>query len=87
MNTTNAVVLTGLVVVAGRWANDKPLDIKLAVGTAGLAIFLSVLNSSNPELAGKFTALILLAAVFLYGPGIAEKTGLVNTPHRRKSAR
>lgn len=76
MNTTNWVLLTGLVVVAGHWANDKPLDIRLAVGTAGIALFLAVINASSPELASRFAALVLLAAVFLYGPGIAKKTGL-----------
>lgn len=76
MNTTNAVLMTSLIVVAGRWANEKPLDIKLAVGTAGLALFLAVINASQPELASKFAVLILLSAVFLYGPGIVKKAGL-----------
>lgn len=77
MNTTNAVLMTGLIVVAGRWSSDKPLDIKLAVGTAGLALFLAVLNSNSPELASKFAVLILVGAVFMYGPGIAKKAGLI----------
>lgn len=76
MNTTNAVLMTGLLVVAGRWADGKPLDIKLAVGTAGLALFLAVMNASQPELAGKFAVLVLVGAVFLYGPTIVKKTGL-----------
>lgn len=76
MNTTNAVVMTGLVVVAGHWANGKQLSVRVAVGTAGLALFLAVLNASSPELAGKFAVLVLVGAVFLYGPGIVKKTGL-----------
>jgi hypothetical protein len=76
MNTTNAVLMTGVLVVGGRWASDKPLDIRVAVGTAGLALFLAVINSSNPELASKFAVLILVSAVFLYGPAIVKKTGL-----------
>jgi len=68
--------MTGVLVVAGRWANDKPLDIRVAVGTAGLALFLAVINSSSPELASKFAVLILVSAVFLYGPGIVKKAGL-----------
>jgi hypothetical protein len=76
MNTTNAVLMTAVVVVAGRWANEKPLSIRIAVGTAGLALFLAVLNSSSPDLASKFAVLILLAAVFQYGPGIVKKAGL-----------
>lgn len=76
MNTTNAVVLTGLVVVAGRWANSKPLDIRFGVGIAGLTLFLAALNSSSPELASRFAVLILVAAAFTYGPGIFRKAGL-----------
>jgi len=77
MNTTNAVLMTAVLVVAGHWANDKPLDIRIAVGTGGLALFLAVINSSQPELASKFAVLIMISAVFLYGPGIAKKTGLI----------
>lgn len=76
MNTTNAVLMTGLVVVAGHWASGKSLSIRLAVGTAGLSLFLAVLNESNPELAAKFAVLILVGAVFMYGPGIFKKAGL-----------
>lgn len=76
MNTTNAVLMTGLVVVSGRWASGKPLDIRLAVGTAGLALFLAVINSSSPELASRFAVLVLVTAVFMYGPTIAKKAGL-----------
>lgn len=76
MNVTNAVVLTAFLVVAGRWSESKPLDIKVAVGTGGLAIFMSVLNSANEDLASKFAVLVLVGAVFLYGPAIAKKAGL-----------
>lgn len=76
MNTTNAVVLTGLIVVAGHWANGKQMSIRLAIGTGALALFLSALNQSSPDLAAKFSMLILLAAVFMYAPGVAKKAGL-----------
>lgn len=76
MDTTNAVLMTGVLVVGGRWAQDKPLDIRIAVGTAGLALFLAVINASQPDLASKFAVLILVSAAFLYGPAIFKKTGL-----------
>jgi hypothetical protein len=76
MNTTNAVLMTGLIVVAGRWAGGKQLDIRLAVGTAGLVLFLAVINSSSPDLASKLAMLVLVSAVFLYGPTITKKAGL-----------
>lgn len=76
MNTTNAVVLTSVVVVAGHWANDKKLSIRVAIGAGALAFGLAALDQSSPELASKFAILILVAAVFMYAPGIAKKAGL-----------
>ena len=77
MNTTNAVVLTAFLVVGGRWSEGKPLDIKVAIGTGALALFLSALNTANEDLASKFAVLVLVSAVFLYGPAIAKKAGLI----------
>lgn len=76
MNTTNAVVGIGILTVAGRWSQGKPLDIKVAIGVGALSLFLAAFNDSYPELAGKFAVLVLIAAVFLYGPAIAKKLGL-----------
>lgn len=75
-STTNAVVLTGAIVVAGQWAQDRKLTIKIAVGGAALMLFLAALNEANEPLASKFAVLVLLGATFLYGPAIAKKTGL-----------
>lgn len=76
MNTTNAVVLTAFLVVAGRWSQGKPLDIRVAVGGAGLALFLAAINTADEGLATKFAVLILISAAFLYAPAIAKKAGL-----------
>lgn len=77
MNTTSAVLLTGAIVVAGKWSDDKPLDVKLAIGILGLAIGLAIMNETNAELAGKFATLVVVAAVFMYGPPVAKKAGLI----------
>lgn len=77
MNVTNAAVLTGVIVVAGHWAQDKQLNVRIAIGTGGLAIGLAIMNDSAPDLASKFATLIVIAAVFLYGPAIVKKAGLV----------
>jgi hypothetical protein len=85
MNTTNAVALTGLLVVAGRWSAGKPLDIRVAVGVGGVALGLSALSSADEGLAGKFAVLILVTAIFAYGPWIADKAGLIHlTEHQKR---
>lgn len=76
MNTTTSAVTTGAIVYAGRWAQGKDLDIKVAIGTAGIAIILSLIAQSNEKLAQQFGLLILLAAAFAYLPTLVNKLGL-----------
>lgn len=76
MSTTGPVVLTGMVVTAGRWSQGKTLTMRIVVGGAVLAIMLAAIGEANEELAGKFAVLVLAAAVLTYGVDIAKKTGL-----------
>ena len=76
MNTTTAAVLTGAVVYAGRWSEDKDLDVRVAIGTAGIALILSVIAQGNEKLGQQFGVLILVAAAFKYIPNITKKLGL-----------
>lgn len=78
MNTTTATVITGTVVYAGRWSEGKDLDIKVAIGTAGVALILSVIAQGNEKLGQQFAVLILVAAAFRYVPNIVRKLGLTN---------
>lgn len=76
MDTNNAVVATAAVVVAGQWAKDKPISIRIVVGGMFLAIGLSLMNEASPKLASRFAVLILTVAIFAYVPAIAYSTGL-----------
>lgn len=76
MNTTTSAVASGVIVAFGTWAQEKPLTIKIAIGTGGVALILSLLAQANDELAQKFGLLILLAATFAYLPAIVSKLGL-----------
>ena len=71
--------------VAGRWATEKPLDIKLVVGLGGYAIGLSVLTNIDADIAAKLSAMVFFLACV--GPegvkggtpaivAIAQKLGL-----------
>lgn len=74
MNTTNAAVGTGVIVVLGKWAKDETLDVGIVVGSAVFAVALSIL----PEpLGDKFALLVLMLAGFIYGPAIGFRAGLV----------
>jgi hypothetical protein len=77
VNSTSAVVLTGVVVGLGRWANDKPISIKVVVSVTFLAIILAALSEADNEFGSKMGLLVLVAAVFTYGPAIVKKAGLI----------
>jgi hypothetical protein len=76
MDTTSAVVATGIVVFAGQWAkeNEGP-SIKLAVGGMVLAVFLAAMSQSNEKLASQFATLILVGALLTYVIPITKKLG------------
>lgn len=76
MGPVDSAVLTGVVVSTGRWANGKSLDMRVFVGAAVFAVGLAVINSQNQRLASQFALLVLVAAVFAYGPAIVKKLGL-----------
>lgn len=75
MNTTTSVVATGVTVTVGQWASEKRLSIKVFVGIAAMAIFLSIMESGNEKLAQQFGVLILVSAVLIYGVPIGKKLG------------
>lgn len=75
MNTTGTVVVTGIIVVAGRWQQDKPIDVKIAVGGAFLAIGLSVLANFNENFAKAMAYMVLIAALYEYLPALVKAAG------------
>lgn len=73
MNTTSAVVATGVIVTIGQWSDDKHLSVRVVVGAGALALALAAMPD---VLAERFAALFLVVAAFLYIPSIAYKAGL-----------
>lgn len=75
MDTTTSTLATGLVVVIGRWTEEKEVSFKIFVGIAVLAVALAVMQASNEKLARQFGVLILVSALFTYGIPISKKIG------------
>jgi predicted MFS family arabinose efflux permease len=73
MNTTSLIVLTGLVVVVGRWAQGKNFDSKVVIGAVIVIIFLFVAQEFVPEVATPLAALALVAALLTYAVPIFGK--------------
>lgn len=67
MDTTTAVVATGVVVFAGQWAKkDEGPSIKIVVGGMVLAVILSAMSQGNDKLASQFATLVLVSALLMY---------------------
>jgi hypothetical protein len=75
MSTSSSVILTGLTVAAGTWANGGHIGVRPVLGLGFVALFLATISQADEELAAKFALLILLAAVFIYGPPVVKKIG------------
>lgn len=74
----NSAVLTGVTVTVGQWSQDKGVTINVVVGSAIFAIGLAAINEAAPDLASKFGLLVLVVALFMYGPAIAWKLGMLD---------
>lgn len=76
MNSVSAALITGALIVAGKWASGKAPNLDNAVGVAGIAVGLSLMDQANPKLASAFGWLIVLSVAIVYIPRITKATGL-----------
>lgn len=76
MNAITAALVTGALVVAGKWADGKAPNIQNGIGVAGIAIGLAMMEQANERLAASFALLIVLGTTIVYFPKIAKGTGL-----------
>lgn len=77
MNPVTVALATGAMVVLGKWSRDQAPNIDNAIGVAGIAIGLALLDQIDARLARAFGVLILLSVAVVHLPEIAKKTGLV----------
>lgn len=75
MNTTNLLVLTGITVIGGRWAQGKPFEVKVVIGLTVVIIMLYVIAGFAPEVANPLAALTLVAALLTYGAPLLSHVG------------
>jgi uncharacterized membrane protein YfcA len=81
VNTTTIAVGTGAIVVAGRWANEQPVDIKIAIGVGTYAICLALLSAADAKMANTVAFMVFFLACVRYipsgeaGPGLISKLG------------
>jgi hypothetical protein len=81
------LVLTGLTVIAGRWAQGKPFEFKIVTGTVVVIVLLYIFNTFAPEVAEPLATLTLVATLLAYGPDIFRHLGVKETVKQTLSAR
>ena len=75
MSTTTWVVGTGALVAAGRWANNQPITVNIAVGVGVYSIALALIQNASQPLANNYAVAVFVLACFRYLPGIVQKLG------------
>jgi hypothetical protein len=76
MNPVAAGIVTGALVVAGKWADGKAPNMHNAIGVAGIAVGLAIIEQASSKLAEAFAWLIVLSVFIVYFPKIVKGTGL-----------
>jgi hypothetical protein len=79
MNPVVAAVVAGAIIVAGKWSKGKSPSVDNAVGVAGIAIMLSLIETGNAKLANSFAWLILVSLSVVYIPSIVKAAGLADS--------
>jgi hypothetical protein len=78
VNTTSSLMLTGGIVTLGRWAEGKPLSMRVVLGAGFVALMLAGVSNADKEFGRKFALLILVIALYAYGPPILTRSGLAS---------
>lgn len=76
MNPVTAALVTGVLIVAGKWSDGKSPNMDNAVGVAGIAVGLALMEQASEKLASAFAWLIVLTVAFVYFPKIVKGAGL-----------
>lgn len=75
MRTTTVIVVTGIVLVAGRWSEGKSLTDSFGVGAFVVLLGIAIMNAMSETLALAFSVLILITSLLRYGLSISRGIG------------
>lgn len=76
MNTTNWLLLAGVITVAGRWSRGESITPKTVIAICILALMVSILQDVDSDIANAFTILILIAVVLGNAESILAKVNV-----------
>lgn len=76
MNPVATAVISGAIIVAGKWARRQDPTIENAIGVVGIALSLAFLEQIDVRLSHAFAALILVSLAIVHLPTIVKAAGL-----------
>lgn len=80
MNPVATAVTAGALIVAGKWARGQSPNVDNAIGVAGIALGLALLEQANTKFSNAFAALILVSLAAVHLPTIVKAVGFSKTP-------
>lgn len=75
MNPIATGIVAGALIVGGQWARNKAPTVDNAIGIAGIALSLALLEQINLKLAHGFSVLILVSLAVVHLPTIVKALG------------
>lgn len=73
MKTVHILLLAGIIVVSGRWSQDKKIDLGIAVAMAVGVLGTAILSNLIPEVGQPFAYLLLVSALLVYAVPLFQK--------------
>jgi hypothetical protein len=80
VNPVATSLVAGGLIVMGKWARGQGPNVNNAIGVAGIALSLALLEQFNLKLAHAFAALILVSLSIVHLPTIVKAVGFGKTP-------
>lgn len=78
MNPVATSLVAGALIIAGKWSRNQELKIDNAIGIAGIALGLALMEQMNERLSRMFGILILLSLAFIHLPAIVTSLGFAS---------
>lgn len=75
LNPVTVAVISGALVIAGKWSRGQVPGMDNAIGIAGIALGLATLEQINEQLSAAFATLILVTLAMVHLPTIVKAAG------------
>jgi hypothetical protein len=75
MRPIPAALVTGVLIVLGKWARNQSPNIDNAVGVVGIAVILALIEQANEKLSRAFAVLIVVSVAAVHLTTIVKAAG------------